>query len=143
MAQGAPTIESEDVPLDEARRMSRRLRMDLKLYHALKEKIQSLANTATHMPLPEGTRPTTMKHRMLHVAAGLCIPVTIRRVPGRLISWRSTDEDLQQATKVVEHLQGAPRPAHTARRGKRRPWPRGTANTASIRTLMHGYHTCG
>jgi hypothetical protein len=47
MAQRAPTIEFEDVPLDEARRMSRGPRMDPELYHVLTPKIQSLDNTAS------------------------------------------------------------------------------------------------
>jgi hypothetical protein len=38
-----------------------------------------------------------MKNRILRLAAELAIPVTIRRVPGGRIFWRSTDEDLQQA----------------------------------------------
>jgi hypothetical protein len=35
--------------------------MDPELYHALKEKIQSLDNTATRMPLPEDMNPIMMK----------------------------------------------------------------------------------
>ena len=54
------------------------------------------------MPLPDGISPTTMKNRILRVAAELGIPVTIRRVPGGLIFWRSTDEDLQQAQEIVD-----------------------------------------
>jgi hypothetical protein len=121
MAQRASSIACEDVPLDAARRISRGPRIDPELYDALKQNIQSLENTATRMPLPEATSPTTMKNRMLHVAAELGIPVTIRRVPRGLIFWRSTNEDLQQAKEVAKRLQVAPRPAHTARRGKRRP----------------------
>ena len=37
--------------------MSRGPRMDPELYHALKQNIQSLENTATRMTLPEGTQP--------------------------------------------------------------------------------------
>ena len=47
MAERSPIIAFEDVPLDEARRMSRGPRMDPELYHALKEKIASLDNTAS------------------------------------------------------------------------------------------------
>jgi hypothetical protein len=39
MAQQSPTIEFEDVPLDEARSMSRGPWMNPQLYHALKQKI--------------------------------------------------------------------------------------------------------
>jgi hypothetical protein len=120
MAQRPPTIACEDVPLDEARRMSRGPRMNPELYHALKEKLQSLENTATRMPIPEGTGSTTMKNRILRMAAKLGMPVTIRRVPGSLLFWRSTDEDLQQATEVAQRLQTArsqsrPRPGRRQR----------------------------
>jgi hypothetical protein len=97
MAQQPPTIEFEDVPLDQARRMTRGPRMDPLLYQALRNKVRSLDTTAIRMPLSDGTSPTTMKNRILRVAAELGVPVTIRRVPGGLIFWRSTDEDLQQA----------------------------------------------
>jgi hypothetical protein len=120
VAQRPPTIEFDDVPLDEARRMSRGLRMDPELYHALREKIQSLDNTATRLTIPEGTSTTTMKNRILRVAAEMSIPVTIRLVPGGLLFWRSTDEDLQQATEVDGQLQLARQAPHTTRRGRRR-----------------------
>jgi hypothetical protein len=57
MAERSPIIEFEDVPLTEARRMSRGLRMDPELYHALREKIQSLDNTATRLTIPEARVP--------------------------------------------------------------------------------------
>ena len=84
--------------------------MDPELYHALREKIQSLDNTATRLTIPESTSNTTMKNRILRVAAEMGIPVTIRRVPGGLLFWRSTDEDLQQAAEVAARLQGAQQP---------------------------------
>jgi hypothetical protein len=101
MAERSPIIECEDVPLDEARRMSPGPRMDLELYHAIEEKSESLNNAATRLTIPEGTSTTTMKNRILCVAAALGIPVTVRRVPGGLLFWRSIDEDLQQATEVA------------------------------------------
>ncbi len=91
MADPSSPIEFEDVPLDEARRMSRGPRMNPELYHALKEKIQSLDTTATRVTTPDGISPTTMKNRILRVAAELGVPVTIRRVPGGLIFWRAAD----------------------------------------------------
>ena len=120
MAQRSPTIEFEDVPLDEARRMTRGPRMDPELYHALTEKIQALNTTATRMTLPEGTSPSTMKNRILRVAAELGIPIGIRRVPGGLIFWRSTDEDLQQAQEIAARLQSARQPPQAAQRSRRR-----------------------
>lgn len=102
MAQQRATITFEDIPLDQARKITLGPRMEPDLYHALKEKIQSLDNTATRMTLPEGARPTTMKHRILRIASELNIPLTIRRVPGGLLFWRSTDEDIQQAREIVQ-----------------------------------------
>jgi hypothetical protein len=94
--------------------------MDPELYRALTQKIQSLDTTAARMSLSEGTNPTTMKNRILRVAAALGIPITIRRVPGGLIFWRSTDEDRQQAQEIVTRLQSARQPPHTTGRGRRR-----------------------
>jgi hypothetical protein len=100
--------------------------MDPELYQALKQKLQSLDTTATRLTIPEGISQTTMKNRILRVAAELGIAVTIRRVPGGLLFWRSTDEDLQQAKEVGARLQTARQPQpppQTRPRGRR---PRGT-----------------
>ena len=105
MAEPLPPIQFEDIPLAQARTMGRGPRMNPELYHALKEKIESLGNTATRVTFPEGTSPTTMKNRLLRVAAELRILVTIRKVPGGLLFWRSTDEDVQQAKEVAGRLQ--------------------------------------
>jgi precorrin-4 methylase len=118
MAQQPPSIHFEDIPLAEARTMSRGSRMDTELYHALKEKIQSLDNTATRITIPKGISPTTMKNRILRVAAELGIPVTIRKVPGGLLFWRSTAEDLEQTKEVAQRLQP------TQRKGRARPGQR-------------------
>jgi hypothetical protein len=94
--------------------------MDPELYHALKEKIELLDNTAARLTVPEDVSTATMKNRILRVAAELGMPVTVRKVPGGLLFWRSTDEDLQQATEVAARLKGAQQPPHTTRRGRRR-----------------------
>jgi hypothetical protein len=120
MAQPRPAITFEDIPLAEARTMGRGSRMDPELYQAFKEKIQSLDNTATRVTLPEGTSPTTMKNRILRVAAELNTPVTVRRVPGGLLFWRSTDEDLQQAKEVAGRLRTARSKGQTRGRRRRR-----------------------
>jgi hypothetical protein len=119
MAQHVPPITFEDIPLAEARTMGRGSRMDPEFYQAFKDKIQSLDNTATRIPISEGTRPTTMKNRILRVAAELRIPVTIRKVPGGLLFWRSTTEDLEQAKAIAQRLQPAQRKGR-ARPGQRR-----------------------
>ena len=79
--------------------------MNLERYHALKEHIPSLDKTATRMPLPPGVNPATMKHRILRPATELGIPVTMRKIPGGLLFWRSTDEDRQPATERAQRLQ--------------------------------------
>jgi len=119
MAEPLSPIHFEDIPIDEARRMSRGPRMDAQLYQALKGKIQSLDSTATRVTLHEGTSPTTMKNRILRVAAELGIPVTIRKVPRGMLFWRSTNEDVQQAKEVANRLQTAQR-GRQPRKGKPR-----------------------
>jgi hypothetical protein len=119
MAEPLPPFQFDDIPLAEARTMGRGPRMDPELYQAFKEKIQSLDNRATRLTLPEGTRPTAMKNRLLRVAAELRIPLTIRKVPGGLLFWRSTDEDVQQAKEIAGRLQTARR-GRRARQGRRR-----------------------
>jgi hypothetical protein len=120
MAQQPPPIHFEDIPLDEARRLGRGPRMDPELYYAFKEKIQSLDNTAARLTLPEGTSPPTMKNRLLRVATELGIPVTVRKVRGGLLFWRSTAEDLDQAKEVAQRLQPAQRKGQTRVSRRRR-----------------------
>jgi hypothetical protein len=119
MADQSPTIEFEDIPIDEARRMGRGPRMDPQLYQELKKRIPLLSSQAVHMTIPEGSSPNTMKNRILRIAAELGIPVTIRKVPGGLLFWRSTDEDVQQAKEVAGRLQSAQR-SRGARPGRPR-----------------------
>jgi precorrin-4 methylase len=120
MAQQPTEITFEDIPLHQARTMGRGPRMDPELYHAFKEKIQSLDNTATRITIPEGTSPTTMKNCILRVAAELRIPLTVRKVPGGLLFWRSTAEDLKQAKEVAQRLQPAQRKGQTRVSRRRR-----------------------
>ena len=117
MAQQPPPIHFEDIPLAQARTMGGS-RMDPELYHALTEKIKSLGNTATRVTLPEDISPSAMKNRILRVAAELDIPVTVRRIPGGLLFWRSTDEDVQQAKEVAGRLRTTRSKGQT--RGNRR-----------------------
>jgi hypothetical protein len=99
VAQRNPRIEFEDIPLAEARGMTRGLRMNPELYHTLREKITSLRATAARMTLPDGTNPTTMKNQITRVGADVGIPVTIRRVSGGLLFWRSTQEISNKRTR--------------------------------------------
>ena len=119
MAEPHSPIHFEDIPIEEARRMGRGPRMDLQLYDELRTRLPALSSQAVRMTIPAGTSPTTMKNRMLRMAAELRIPVTIRKVPGGLLFWRSTDEDVQQAKEVAGRLQSARRQGG-ARPGRRR-----------------------
>jgi hypothetical protein len=119
MADLSSPIQFEDMPLEEARRLGRGPRMDPQLYQELKTRIPALSSHAVHMTIPEGTSPTTMKNRLLRIAAELRIPLTIRKVPGGLLFWRSTDEDVQQAKEVADRLQTAQR-GRRPRQGRRR-----------------------
>jgi hypothetical protein len=119
MADNLSPVQFEDVPLDEARRMGRGPRMDPQLYQELKTRIPALSSHAVQMTIPEGTSPTTMKNRIVRVATELGIPVTIRKVPGGLLFWRSTDEDVQQAKEVANRLLSAQR-GRRPRQGRRR-----------------------
>jgi hypothetical protein len=94
--------------------------MDPELYQACKGKIQALDTNAVRVTLPEGASPTTMKNRLLRVAAELGILLTVRRVPGGLLFWRSTDEDVQQAKEVAGRLRATRSKGQTRGRGRRR-----------------------
>src|SRR5688572_28622979 len=123
MAEQSPSIQFEDVPREEARRMGRGPRMDPQLYQELQTRIQALSDQAVRLMIPDGTSKSTMKNRIQRVAAELGIPVTIRRVSGGLLFWRSTDEDIQLAKEVGPRLQTAQRRPQACSRGRR---PRGT-----------------
>jgi hypothetical protein len=123
MAEHPPPIQFEDVPLEEARRMGRGPRMDPQLYQELRTRMQSLSDQAVRMAIPDGTSLATMKNRIRSVAVELNIPVTIRRVPGGLLFWRSSDEDVQQAKEVGARLQTARQGRTRGRAGRRRSTP--------------------
>ena len=94
--------------------------MDPELYRELRMRIQSLSDQAMRMTIPNGTSQKTMKNRILRVATELRIPVTIRRLPGGLLFWRSTDEDMQLAKEVGARLQTAQWGRQARPRGRRR-----------------------
>jgi hypothetical protein len=119
MADQLSSFQFEDVPLDEARRMGRGPRMEPMLYDTLRQRIQSLSNEATRIHLGPKIRPERMKNSLLRIAHELNVPVTIRRVPGGLIFWRSTAEDLQQAQEIAARLQSARQPPPARPRGRR------------------------
>jgi hypothetical protein len=114
-------LEFEDIPLEEARRIGRGPRMEPLLYDTLWKKLQSLSDQATRVRLGPEIRPERMKNYILRLARDLNVPVTVRKVPGGVIFWRSSDEDLQQARETAQRLQGARgQPRGRSRRGRRR-----------------------
>jgi hypothetical protein len=130
MAEPPPPIQFEDVPLNDARRMSRGPRMEPMLYDTLRQKIQALSAEAVRIHLGPEITPQRMKSYLLRIARELNVPVTIRRVPGGVIFWRSSEEDLQQAQEAANRLQTGRQTGKTVQRqpqarprGRR---PRGT-----------------
>jgi hypothetical protein len=93
MADELPTFQFEDVPLDEARRMGRGPRIEPMLYDTLRQKIQALSSEAVRIHLGPEIRPERMKNYLLRIARELNVPVTVRRVPGGVIFWRSSELD--------------------------------------------------
>src|SRR5437016_12390738 len=120
MADQPSSFQFEDVPLDEARRMGRGPRMEPMLYDTLRHKIQSLSSEAVRIHLGPEIRPERMKNYILRIARELDVPVTVRKVPGGVIFWRSTDEDRHQAQEIATRLQSARQPPPAAPRGRRR-----------------------
>ncbi len=104
MADQPSSFQFEDVPLDQARRMSRGPRMEPMLYDTLRHKIQSLSADATRIHLGPEITPTRMKTYLLRIARELNVSVTVRRVPGGVIFWRASEEDLQQAQEAASRL---------------------------------------
>jgi hypothetical protein len=115
-----PSIQFEDVSLEEARRMGRGPRMEPMLYDTLRKKIEELSAEAARVRLGPEITPARMKNYILRIARDLEVPVTVRRVPGGVIFWRSTEEDLQQAKNVASRLQGTRRQRTTRPRGQPR-----------------------
>jgi hypothetical protein len=90
------------------------------LYETLRQKIQALSSEAVRIHLGPEITPNRMRNYLLHIARELNVPVTIRRVSGGLLFWRSTDEDIQQAQEVGARLQTTRRRPPTRRTRRRR-----------------------
>jgi hypothetical protein len=124
MADELPTFQFEDVPLDGARRMGRGPRMEPMLYDTLRQKIQALSSEATRIHLGPEITPQRMKNYILRMARDLNVPVTVRRVPGGVIFWRSSEADLQHAQETASRLQTGQRRPQTRPSGRRPRGPR-------------------
>jgi len=112
-------IQFEDVSLEEARRMGRGPRMEPMLYDTLRQKIESLSDQAARVRLGPEISPIRMKNYVLRIGRDVKVPVTVRRVPGGIIFWRSTAEDIQQAKDVAGRLRTT-RQKRNSRNGQRR-----------------------
>src|SRR6266511_1791274 len=119
MADQSP-IHFEDIPLEQARKMGRGPRMEPLLYDPLRKKIQALSDDAVRIRLGPEITQQRMKNYILRIARELNVPVTVRRVPGGVLFWRSSDEDRQQAQEVGKRLQGTRQKRSRARGGRRR-----------------------
>ena len=124
MADQFSPIEFEDIPMEQARRMGRGPRMEPMLYDTLRKKIQSLADQAVQIRLGPEIRPERMKNYLLRIARDLNVPLTVRKVTGGVIFWRSSDEDVHQAQEIADRLHVAQqgrtaRPEGRQRRGTR------------------------
>jgi hypothetical protein len=119
MADQCP-IHFDDVPMEQARRTGRGPRMEPLLYDTLKTKIQALSDDAVRIRLGPEIAPQRMRNYLLRIGQELNVPVTVRRVAGGVIFWRSSDEDVQQAREVSTRLQGVRHTRARARGGRRR-----------------------
>jgi hypothetical protein len=115
-----PTIQFEDVPLEEARRMGRGLRIEPMLYDTLRKKIQVLTTEATGIRLGPEITQQRMRNYILRIARELNVPVTVRRVAGGVLFWRSTEEDRQQGQDVASRLQSTREKRNARPKGRRR-----------------------
>jgi hypothetical protein len=120
MADQSSPVEFEDVPLDQARLMGRGPRMEPMLYDTLRKKTQDLSTAAVRIHLGPEMTPQRMKNYILRIARELDVPITVRRVPGGVIFWRSSEEDTQQAQEIADRLQTVRQKRNTRqRRGTR------------------------
>ena len=119
MAEHHSSIHFEDVPLDEARQIGRGPRMEPQLYDTIRQKIQSLGAEAVRIRLGPEISSIRMKNYLLRIARDLRIPITVRRVSGGVIFWRSSDEDMQHSREIAERLQSTQQPRR--QRAPRRP----------------------
>jgi hypothetical protein len=120
MADQSSPIQFEDIPLEDARRMGRGPRMEPLLYDTLRKKIQSLSDQAARIRFGPEIRPGRMKNYIVRIARELGVPVTIRKVSGGLLFWRSTDDDIQQARELATRLRSTRQQPRRTRPGRRR-----------------------
>jgi hypothetical protein len=69
-------------------------------------------------------------YHIRRIARELNVPLTVRRVPGGVIFWRSREEDLRQAQEVASRLQ-------SAQRGRQLAWEDASAGRNDIYTSVY------
>ncbi len=121
MADEPSTYHFEDMPLEEARRMSRGPRMEPLLYQMLRQKIQALTTDAVHIHLGPELTPTRMGRYVRLITRQLNIPVVVRRVPGGVVFWRASEDDQREAEALTERLHREPPPSVVPPRRRGRP----------------------
>ena len=121
MAVEVPGIQFEDVPLEDARRMTRGPRMEPRLYEMLRQKIQALTTEAVRIHLGPEITPTRMGRYVRTIARQLNIPVAVRRAPGGVVFWRASEEDLRETQALAQRLHREPPPPVAASPRRRRP----------------------
>ena len=94
--------------------------MEPLLYDTLEKKIQALSDDAVRIRLGPEITQQRMKNYLLRIARELNVPVTVRRMPGGVIFWRSSDEDVRAAQEAAKRLQGMRHKRSRARGGRRR-----------------------
>jgi hypothetical protein len=100
--------------------MGRGPRMEPRLYDTLRKKIQSLADQAARIRFGPEIRPARMTNYIRRIAREVGVPVTIRKVSGGLLFWRSTDDDVQQAQELATRWRSTQQQPRQTRPGRRR-----------------------
>jgi hypothetical protein len=95
--------------------------MEPMLYDTLRQKIQALSSDAVRIHFGPEIAPQRMTRYIRAIAHELNVPVTVRRVPGGLLFWRSTEEDRQQAQETASRLRGRRQQQTTQRNRQTRP----------------------
>jgi hypothetical protein len=130
----------EDFPPEDARRMGRGPHMELLLCDTLRQKLQSLSKPAFRIRLGAEMRLERMKYSILHVARDLNVPITVRKMPGGMIFWRSTYADRQQIKAVGQRCQNTRRPRQPMRSRTPATSTEPGARSTSMARLRRGEH---
>jgi hypothetical protein len=115
MVDRSSPIQFEDIPLDEARRMGCWPRIDPEPVSRPPAETPILGQHRCPHGHPRGYQPNHDEKPHPPRSCTLGMPVTIRKVPGGLLFWPSTDEDRTQANEIAQRLPSARKPPQTTR----------------------------